>query len=224
MNERIPIPGTETSHVAVNLHGRVGICCILVYLDYHIMLEEKTFVCGDMAKTMTRIKTGCCCWIQSKVQTSSAYWYHLASEFQVSGTVMHCTKRCLADKVFAHDHCNHDRQTHFGKWTYCEFMYCGLKMWNAFPVGTVSYLEYVIMIMCLFWAIATEHQYIHVFNAKHMHFTRFSLLLGCQHESKQFKNQAKVDSFPKFTDVYGGNLFTDPTNVSTNWYRLVIKN
>ena len=41
MNKRIPIPGTETSHVAVNLHGRVGICCILVYSDYHIMLEEK---------------------------------------------------------------------------------------------------------------------------------------------------------------------------------------
>jgi hypothetical protein len=135
--------------------------CILG-LSYHVG-GKKTFVCGDMTKTMTRIKTGCCCWIQSKVQTSSAYWYHLASEFQVSGTVMHCTKRCLADKVFAHDHCNHDRQTHFGKWTYCEFMYCGLKMWNAFPVGTVSYLEYVIM--CPFWAKATEHQYTHVFNA-----------------------------------------------------------
>ena len=162
-----------------------------------------------MTKTMTRIKTGCCCWIQSKVLKHPARIDSiLHRSFNVSGTVMHCTKRCLADKVLAHD-------THFGKWKYCEFMYCGLKMWNAFPVGTVSYLEYVIM--CLYWAKATEHQYIHVFNAKHMHFTRFSLLLGYRHESKQFKNQAKVDSFPKFTDVYGGNLFTDPTNVSTNW-------
>ena len=62
-----------------------GVLEFVVYLYTRTIIScwrKKTFVCGDMTKTMTRIKTGCCCWIQSKVQTSSPCWFHLASEFQ----------------------------------------------------------------------------------------------------------------------------------------------